>query len=156
MNTLHIYTRQLPIKQRRILSERKMYWSQLYLCSSYKENRLVSMRNITILGDSIAVVLYIVRCDLVGGHVCSTDWSWLVEIRIYMYQMRMKKIYIYSFKDIAKVFVNGSDIYTHTRGKRLRTLSTLLTEDLICTFCAVICLPFGIIQSTLGDNTLNS
>lgn len=81
---------------------------------SYKENRLVSMRNITILGDSIAVVLYIVRCDLVGGDVCSTDWSWLVEIRIYMYQMRMKKIYIYSFKDIAKVFVNGSDIYTHT------------------------------------------
>lgn len=72
------------------------------------------MRNITILGDSIAVVLYIVRCDLVGGDVCNTDWSWLVEIRIYMYQMRMKKIYIYSFKDIAKVFVNGSDIYTHT------------------------------------------
>lgn len=59
-------------------------------------------------------------------------------------------------KILAKVFVNGSDIYTHTRGKRLRTLSTLLTEDLICTFCAVICLPFGIIQSTLGDNTLNS
>lgn len=62
------------------------------------------MRNITILGDSIAVDLYIVRCDLVGGDVCSTDWSWLVEIRIYMYQMRMKKIYIYSFKDISKSF----------------------------------------------------